>query len=58
MQMAEKQFQEKKYRNKKKYIPQTIKVHPDAFDLSADVHEWCKLNRGFPIYTYIHENPL
>lgn len=31
---------------KKKNIEmiRTINVHPDAFDLSADVHEWCKLN--------------
>ena len=39
MQMAEKQFQEKNIE-----MIRTIKVHPDAFDLSADVHEWCKLN--------------
>ena len=38
MHMAEKQFQERKYRNNKKSIPQSINVHPDAFDLSAGVH--------------------
>ena len=56
--MGEELFKERKYQNKKKSTQQILMYIQMHLISVLTYIIFVKLNRGFPIYTYKHKNPL